>query len=346
MAQKNYVESDEDVDEEEAEAFNLMARNFRKGNLFGRVNRFNNGANSFGRGRGNSFGNKGGENLRQNHGCYNCREEGHFSSECPKLTKNKAFVGRAWSDNVDGDEPQHDVTCLMAIDSQELQPKPSTSNNDLDIIDLQKKNEEFLKFNKDFTKTFEKLLNEKRALEMSIAVETFIFIACEKQESIPYDNFIFMFSYVNDYKSEVINTEYEEHKGKIAIGRLHAGVLNRGMDVRICPSDDACRFGKVNKLFVFQKFFRAPAESVEAGDICAVCGIDDIQTFRAPAKSIEAGNICVVCGIDDIQASFALALYRNKCPNERANENATENGRGKKSVEHIRLKKQYMDMKG
>ncbi|GJV02810.1 retrovirus-related pol polyprotein from transposon TNT 1-94 [Tanacetum coccineum] len=308
MAQKNYVESDEDVDEEEAEAFNLMARNFRKGNLFGRVNRFNNGANSFGRGRGNSFGNKGGENLRQNHGCYNCREEGHFSSECPKLTKNKAFVGRAWSDNVDGDEPQHDVTCLMAIDSQELQPKPSTSNNDLDIIDLQKKNEEFLKFNKDFTKTFEKLLNEKRALET--------------------------------------HTEYDEHKGKIAIGRLHAGVLNRGMDVRICPSDDACRFGKVNKLFVFQKFFRAPAESVEAGDICAVCGIDDIQTFRAPAKSIEAGNICVVCGIDDIQASFALALYRNKCPNERANENATENGRGKKSVEHIRLKKQYMDMKG
>ncbi|GJZ12097.1 hypothetical protein Tco_0546856 [Tanacetum coccineum] len=54
-------ESDEDVDEEEAEAFNLLARNFHKGNRFGRVNRFGNSANKFGRGRGNIFGNKGGD---------------------------------------------------------------------------------------------------------------------------------------------------------------------------------------------------------------------------------------------------------------------------------------------
>ncbi|GJW58910.1 hypothetical protein Tco_0105641 [Tanacetum coccineum] len=48
---------------------------------------------------------------------------------------------------------------------QEVQTIPSTSNNDLDIIELQKENEEFLRFNKDFTKTFEKLLNEKQSLE-------------------------------------------------------------------------------------------------------------------------------------------------------------------------------------
>ncbi|GKD53668.1 hypothetical protein Tco_1287055 [Tanacetum coccineum] len=64
--------SDEDVDKEEAEAFNLMARNFqkffRKGNRFGHSNRFGNGANRFGRGRGNSFMNKGGESSRQRRG--------------------------------------------------------------------------------------------------------------------------------------------------------------------------------------------------------------------------------------------------------------------------------------
>ncbi|GJT12637.1 putative elongation factor TypA-like SVR3, chloroplastic [Tanacetum coccineum] len=78
----------------------------------------------------------------------------------------------------------------------------------------------------------------------------------------------------------VAHTEYDEHKGKIAIGRLHARVLNRGMDFRIYASDDACRFGKVDKVFLFQKFFRAPAESVEAGDICVVCGIDSIQAWK------------------------------------------------------------------
>ncbi|GJX78296.1 hypothetical protein Tco_0325107 [Tanacetum coccineum] len=53
----------------------------------------------------------------------------------------------------------------MEIDSQEVQPKPSITNKNLDIIDLQKENEELLRFNKDFTKTFEKLLNEKRSLK-------------------------------------------------------------------------------------------------------------------------------------------------------------------------------------
>ncbi|GJZ28002.1 hypothetical protein Tco_0572649 [Tanacetum coccineum] len=104
--------SDEEVDEEETEAFNLMARNFRKffrkDNRFGRKNRFGYRANMFGRGYGNNFRNKGGESSRQR---------------------------GAWSDSKDGDEPQDDATCLMAFDSQEVQPKPSTYNNNIDLFD-------------------------------------------------------------------------------------------------------------------------------------------------------------------------------------------------------------------
>ncbi|KAL9232562.1 hypothetical protein vseg_007661 [Gypsophila vaccaria] len=75
----------------------------------------------------------------------------------------------------------------------------------------------------------------------------------------------------------VTNIEYDEHKGRIAIGRLHAGALKRGMDVKICTSEDECRFGRIGELFVYEKFSRVPVDSVEAGDICAVCGIGDIQ---------------------------------------------------------------------
>nr|GEW76956.1 retrovirus-related Pol polyprotein from transposon TNT 1-94 [Tanacetum cinerariifolium] len=161
--------SDEDIDEEGVETFDLLARNlgkfFRKGNRFGRGNRFGNGANRFGRGRANSFGNKGGESSKQKGACCNYEIEGHFTSECRKLKENKAFVGEIWSDSEDGNEHQNDATCLMEIDSQKVVSKPYSSNYDLKIIDLQKENEELLKFNKDFTKTFEKLLKEKRSLE-------------------------------------------------------------------------------------------------------------------------------------------------------------------------------------
>ncbi|GKC95926.1 retrovirus-related pol polyprotein from transposon TNT 1-94 [Tanacetum coccineum] len=88
--------SDEDLDEEESKAFNLMARNFRKffrkGNRFRHNNRVGNGANRFGKGIGNRFRNKGGESSRQKGVCYNYGLEGHFSSECRKPGENKAFV--------------------------------------------------------------------------------------------------------------------------------------------------------------------------------------------------------------------------------------------------------------
>ncbi|GKB08780.1 retrovirus-related pol polyprotein from transposon TNT 1-94 [Tanacetum coccineum] len=102
--------------------------------------------------------------MKQKGPGYSFEIEGHFASECRKPKENKAFIGGAWSDTEDGDEHQNDATCLMAIDSQEVVSKLSSSNIDLNIIDLQKENEELLKFNKDFAKTFEKLLNEKQSL--------------------------------------------------------------------------------------------------------------------------------------------------------------------------------------
>jgi len=32
---------------------------------------------------------------------------------------------------------------------------------------------------------------------------------------------------------KVSNTEYDEHKGRISIGRLHAGELQRGMEAKV-----------------------------------------------------------------------------------------------------------------
>ncbi|GJT82771.1 retrovirus-related pol polyprotein from transposon TNT 1-94 [Tanacetum coccineum] len=174
--------SDEDVYEEEGvEAFNLLARNFRKffhkGNRFGRDNRFGNGANRFGKGRGNSFGNKGGESSKPQGARYNCGIEGHFASECRKLKDNKAFIGGAWSDSEDDDEHQNDATCLMAIDSKinDLQIEVRKLANDKEVVepcktcDVYTKEADSLKCN--VSKLQDEALNFLKFKESNIALD-------------------------------------------------------------------------------------------------------------------------------------------------------------------------------
>jgi translation elongation factor EF-G len=56
------------------------------------------------------------------------------------------------------------------------------------------------------------------------------------------------------------------------------GTIRKGQQVSICTSLEAgkCRIGKVNELFVYDNFSRVPVDEVQAGDICALTGIQDI----------------------------------------------------------------------
>nr|GEZ08520.1 copia protein [Tanacetum cinerariifolium] len=149
----NIICQDENDKDEE---INLMAKNFRK--------LFRKGVKKHDKFDICKEKTKGGESSRRERDCYNCGNKNHFIGDFPKSKRNKTFVRGAWSESDDGNEPQNDATCLMAFDSQEVLSEPSSSNNDFDIIELHKENEELLKFSKDFSKTFEKLLQEKHAL--------------------------------------------------------------------------------------------------------------------------------------------------------------------------------------
>ncbi|GJS25739.1 hypothetical protein Tco_0486359 [Tanacetum coccineum] len=116
---------------DEDDEINLMAKNFRK--------LFRKGVKKHDKFDICKEKIKGGSS-RRGRDCYNYGKKNHFIDNCPKSKRIKAFVGGAWSDS-DDNEPQNDVTCLVAFDSQKVLSKPSSSNNDLNIIDLQKENE-------------------------------------------------------------------------------------------------------------------------------------------------------------------------------------------------------------
>lgn len=77
-------------------------------------------------------------------------------------------------------------------------------------------------------------------------------------------------------RMQVCALDYDEHKGRIAIGRVERGTLCRGDTVAYCQPGQDPKRGKVTELFVYDNFARSLVDSVEAGDICAFTGIADV----------------------------------------------------------------------
>jgi GTP-binding protein len=76
---------------------------------------------------------------------------------------------------------------------------------------------------------------------------------------------------------QVMNLDYSEFLGRIAIARVFNGTLNRGAEVGIAKLDGKIQATKITKLFTFRGLERDEAEQVVAGDIVAIAGVEGIQ---------------------------------------------------------------------
>ena len=75
----------------------------------------------------------------------------------------------------------------------------------------------------------------------------------------------------------VTNLDYDEFKGRIALGRVRAGTMKKATGVKIgVPGKDA-RAGRIGEVFVYNNFVRTAVDSVGAGDICAISGLEDVM---------------------------------------------------------------------
>src|SRR5437870_6236461 len=76
---------------------------------------------------------------------------------------------------------------------------------------------------------------------------------------------------------QVMNLDYSEFLGRIAIARVFHGTLRRGEEVGVSKLDGKLQPTKITKLFTFRGLERDEAEEVAAGDIVAIAGVEAIQ---------------------------------------------------------------------
>ena len=73
------------------------------------------------------------------------------------------------------------------------------------------------------------------------------------------------------------NLDYDDYVGRLAIGRVKNGTLVAGGAYALCQSEGAPKPVKVTQLYNWRGFQRAAVERVEAGDIAAIAGVEEID---------------------------------------------------------------------
>jgi GTP-binding protein len=75
----------------------------------------------------------------------------------------------------------------------------------------------------------------------------------------------------------VTSLDFSTYVGRIAIGRLHRGELKENQQIMLAKRSGALEKHRVKELFVFDGTERRKVDAVQAGDICAVTGIEGFE---------------------------------------------------------------------
>jgi GTP-binding protein len=75
----------------------------------------------------------------------------------------------------------------------------------------------------------------------------------------------------------ITSLDYSNYIGRIAIGRLRRGSLRPNMPVSLIKRDGAVTKTRIKELYVFEGMGKVKVESVNAGDICAIVGLDGFE---------------------------------------------------------------------
>ena len=74
----------------------------------------------------------------------------------------------------------------------------------------------------------------------------------------------------------VTNLDYDSYVGQVAIGRLNHGTLSMNQSYALCGEDGIRNNQKFSALYTFKGLEKIQVDNLEAGDIIAVAGIDNV----------------------------------------------------------------------
>ncbi|MEM6628250.1 MAG: translational GTPase TypA [Bacteroidota bacterium] len=76
---------------------------------------------------------------------------------------------------------------------------------------------------------------------------------------------------------QITSLDFSSYVGRIAIGRLYRGSLKENLPVSLVKREGGVKKTRIKELFVFEGLGRKKVEEAQAGDICALVGLEDFE---------------------------------------------------------------------
>ncbi|MHC5117569.1 MAG: translational GTPase TypA [Planctomycetota bacterium] len=92
----------------------------------------------------------------------------------------------------------------------------------------------------------------------------------------------------------VTSLDYSDYLGKIAIGRVFAGSVSQAQAIAVIDTEGKHTQQKVTQLFTFDGLGKKPADTIVAGDICAIAGLDPVDIANTIACADEPSALPIV----------------------------------------------------
>ena len=105
----------------------------------------------------------------------------------------------------------------------------------------------------------------------------------------------------------ITSLDFSAYTGRIAIGRLQRGHLNAGMPVTLVNRHGECQKQRIKELNLFDGLGRVKVDSVQAGDICAVIGLEAFEIGDTIADA-EAPEALPTIAIDEPTMSMLFTI--------------------------------------
>ena len=75
----------------------------------------------------------------------------------------------------------------------------------------------------------------------------------------------------------ITSLDFSSYVGRIAVGRVHRGMLSEGMNVTIAHRDGSMEKTKIKEIHTFEDMGHRKIDRMESGDICAVIGLENFE---------------------------------------------------------------------